>query len=142
MLLANIRYRSDNLLPHLQRSSRTSRAADGVGETLHNAKKDVPPQVAQDIVVRRNMHDDDTGSERDELADEEGPPIPSTDVLSKHVSKRGIFKSPDPAFLAQRRDEIESSNKRLTGDRRYVSGALALCWNITMLRNPTLCRMI
>ena len=88
------------------------------------------------------MRDDDTGSERDEPADEEGLPIPSTDVLSKHVSKRGMFKSPDPAFLAQRRDEIESINKRLTEDRRYVSGALALCWNITMLRNPTLCRMV
>ena len=87
------------------------------------------------------MRDDDTGSERDEPADEEGLPIPSTDVLSKHVSKRGMFKSPDPAFLAQRRDEIESMNKRLTEDRRYVSCTLALCWNITMLRNPTLRRM-
>ena len=87
------------------------------------------------------MHDDDASSERDEQADEEGLPIPSTDVLSKHVSKRGMFKSPDPAFLAQRRDEIERINNRLTGERRYVRGALALGWNGTMVRNPAMCRM-
>ena len=67
------------------------------------------------------MYNIDNDSERGEPANEEGLPISSIDVLNKHVSKRGVFKSPDPAYLAKRRDELEGTSKRLTEDGGYVS---------------------